>query len=188
MLYALHVLSQTIKSKMAAKMAENNEVCGSKEGVGLKQNRPHKVEKASKRRRKDPSAPKRPKSAYNFFFKEVRAIMAADDKLTGLSAMVGKVSAEWKQLTPEELVKYSILAKEDMTRYNQEMDSYHERPGIKLESETYYRKVRDISDPGINLMSTPTLSLSILPFQSSLVLRKGLCQVTTCIQERSTHD
>jgi len=116
-------------------------------------------------RKKPKDKPKRPLSAYNFFFKEERekilkVVLAEDpkevendpdsedyinDEMMGrLKKEGGKVSFEemgkligqrWKNIDPDRLSKYSELAAEDTERYKKEMQSYNGRQEAKMRSE-----------------------------------------------------
>jgi len=126
-----------------------------------------KLPSSSKRptRKKPKDKPKRPLSAYNFFFKEEREkilkiVLAEDpktvendpesedfinDEMMGrLKKDGGKVSFEemgkligqrWKNIDPDRLSKYSELAAEDTERYKKEMQSYNGRQEAKMRSE-----------------------------------------------------
>lgn len=121
------------------------------------------VKRPTKKKPKD--KPKRPLSAYNFFFKEerekiLRVVLAEDpekvendpesedylsDELLGrLRKPGGKVSFEemgkligqrWKKIDPDRLSKYSELASEDTERYKKEMQTYNGRQEAKMRSE-----------------------------------------------------
>jgi hypothetical protein len=116
-------------------------------------------------RKKPKDKPKRPLSAYNFFFKEEREkilkiLLAEDPKdvendpgsedyigeemMKRLKKEGGKVSFEemgkligqrWKNIDPDRLSKYSELAAEDTERYKKEMQSYNGRQEAKMRSE-----------------------------------------------------
>lgn len=109
--------------------------------------------------------PKRPLSAYNFFFKEEREkilkIVLAEDpdkvdndpesedhinqELLGrLKKDGGKVSFEemgkligtrWKNIDPDRLARFSELATDDTDRYKKEMVDYNGRQEAKMRSE-----------------------------------------------------
>jgi HMG (high mobility group) box len=121
------------------------------------------VKRPTKKKPKD--KPKRPLSAYNFFFKEerekiLRVVLAeditkvendpdsedylSDDMLVRLRKPGGKVSFEemgkligqrWKKIEPDRLAKYSELASEDTERYKKEMQTYNGRQEAKMRSE-----------------------------------------------------
>uniref|UniRef100_A0A7S1H549 HMG box domain-containing protein n=1 Tax=Thalassionema nitzschioides TaxID=33649 RepID=A0A7S1H549_9STRA len=126
-----------------------------------------KLPASSKRptRKKPKDKPKRPLSAYNFFFKEEREkilkiVLAEDPKtvenepdsedfineemMERLKKEGGKVSFEemgkligqrWKNIDSDRLSKYSELAAEDTERYKKEMQSYNGRQEAKMRSE-----------------------------------------------------
>jgi len=110
--------------------------------------------KKEKRRKKDKNKPKRPLSAYNFFFKEEhskliekRAKGESDEpeptdpkeeadgedpakrkkKLTGYAHLAKTISAKWKSVDKETMEHYQKLADTDKGRYNTEMDVYRRR-------------------------------------------------------------
>lgn len=124
---------------------------------------PAMVKRPTKKKPKD--KPKRPLSAYNFFFKEERekilkVVLAEDpekvdnspdaddfldeEALRKLRKEGGKVSFEemgkiigqrWKNIDPDRLTKYSELAAEDTERYKKEMQTYNGRQEAKMRSE-----------------------------------------------------
>lgn len=138
-------------------MKEEGQDIKSKDKLPLPSKRP------SKKKPKD--KPKRPLSAYNFFFKEERekilkVVLAEDpekvendpesedyldeDALKRLKKEGGKVSFEemgkiigqrWKNIDPERLTRFSELAAEDTERYKKEMSDYNGRQELKMRSE-----------------------------------------------------
>jgi hypothetical protein len=121
------------------------------------------IKRPTKKKPKD--KPKRPLSAYNFFFKEerekiIKVVLAedpakvqtdpeADDFLDEaaigrLKKEGGKVSFEemgkiigrrWKNIDPDRLSAFSELASEDTERYKTEMQAYNGRQEAKMRSE-----------------------------------------------------
>ena len=111
-----------------------------------------KAKKKGTAKRKDKNKPKRPLSAYNYFFKEERKRMLAilrgekgavndpksknyvpEDVLEGLTDAKGHVvfpemakvvASHWKNVGDEEGARLRALAKEDLDRYNKEMQQY----------------------------------------------------------------
>ena len=103
-------------------------------------------------KRKDKNKPKRPLSAYNYFFKEERQRMLAilegkegavndpksknyvpeetvktlmDDKgFVVFQVMAKVIGSHWKNVDEEERSRLRALAKEDLDRYNKEMQKY----------------------------------------------------------------
>jgi len=132
-------------------------------GKGLDKMPVMTVKRPTKKKPKD--KPKRPLSAYNFFFKEEREkilkVVQAEDPekvdndpesgdyideetLKRLRKEGGKVSFEemgkligqrWKQIDPDRLAKYSEMASEDTERYKKEMQTYNGRQEAKMRSE-----------------------------------------------------
>ena len=120
---------------------------------------------AKETKKKPKDKPKRPLSAYNFFFKEERekilkVVLAEEpekvendpesedylgpEQVSKLRKEGGKVSfeemgkligARWKNIDPDRLSKFSELATEDTDRYKKEMASYNGRQEAKMRSE-----------------------------------------------------
>jgi len=121
------------------------------------------IKRPTKKKPKD--KPKRPLSAYNFFFKEerekiIKVVLAEDpsavkqdpdddgfldsETIGRLKKEGGKVSFEemgkiigqrWKNIDPDRLSKYAELAAEDTERYKTEMQAYNGRQEAKMRSE-----------------------------------------------------
>lgn len=121
------------------------------------------IKRPTKKKPKD--KPKRPLSAYNFFFKEerekiIKVVLAEDpaavkqdpdddgfldaETIGRLKKEGGKVSFEemgkiigqrWKNIDPDRLSKYSELAAEDTERYKTEMQAYNGRQEAKMRQE-----------------------------------------------------
>lgn len=121
------------------------------------------MKRPTKKKPKD--KPKRPLSAYNFFFKEerekiIKVVLAEDpsavkqdpeddgfldeETIGRLKKEGGKVSFEemgkiigqrWKNIDPDRLSKYSELASEDTERYKTEMQEYNGRQEAKMRAE-----------------------------------------------------
>ena len=115
-----------------------------------------KAKKKGTAKRKDKNKPKRPLSAYNYFFKEDRKRMLAilrgekgavndpksknyvpEDVLEGLTDAKGHVvfpemakvvASHWKNVGDEEGARLRALAKEDLDRYNKQMRQYYPVP------------------------------------------------------------
>jgi hypothetical protein len=99
------------------------------------------------RKAPDPNAtpkPKRPMSAYNFFFREERAkILVSEGRAHGTtgneSSQLGSsskmtfenmgrmIAARWKAIDPVSLTRYTSMAEEDGVRYRGEMKRYYEK-------------------------------------------------------------
>jgi len=121
------------------------------------------IKRPTKKKPKD--KPKRPLSAYNFFFKEerekiIKVVLAEDpaavkqdpdddgfldaESIGRLRKEGGKVSFEemgkiigqrWKNIDPDRLSKYAELAAEDTERYKTEMQAYNGRQEAKMRQE-----------------------------------------------------
>jgi len=79
---------------------------------------------AKKKVKKDPNAPKKATTAYQYFQSEIRPKFK--EKYEGISfgEMSQKISAEWKRLSDEEKKPYAEKHLEDKKRYEKEMKNY----------------------------------------------------------------
>jgi hypothetical protein len=130
-----------------------------------KKERAKRAKVPAKFRTKRPTGtPKRPLSAYNYFFREQRNLMleertrqketgtlpeeppvdpSGDKKKSSLFAMMGKTIAKrWRELTPDQHEQYKELANEDLKRYRKEMDEFHlaQAKESRLSIERIYAK------------------------------------------------
>lgn len=83
-------------------------------------------EKTKLKAKKDKNRPKKPKTSYFFFMMEVRDSVAKGDpslKIGDIGKVIGKM---WKDLTPEQKVKYEDLARDDKVRYSGEIEKYNQ--------------------------------------------------------------
>jgi len=131
--------------------------------VGRKKKIPGAIKRPTKKKPKD--KPKRPLSAYNYFFKEergkiLRVVQAEDpakaendpesedylneDLIGRLRKEGGKVSFEemgkligqrWKNIDPDRLGGYSEKAALDTERYKKEMETYNIRQEARMKAE-----------------------------------------------------
>ena len=93
--------------------------------------KPNRVRK-KKRKNKPKDFPKRPLSAYNIFFKEMReeiVSMKKENKEGGadLPSMVKEVANRWKTLPAKERERVETLAKKELVRYKEEVTEYEEK-------------------------------------------------------------
>ena len=85
-----------------------------------------KNSKAAKKK-KDPNAPKRALSAYNYFVTEnqqsIKSKMTGDD--IKQADVMKEVARQWKELPDSKKKKYNKLAEKDKKRYTTEMEAYN---------------------------------------------------------------
>jgi len=89
---------------------------------------PPPATEADKKKKKDPSAPKRPRSAYLYYCEAERAAVLKkhpDYKITDVSKELGPA---WQKLSAKAKAKYEKLAAQDKQRYDAEMASYTPPP------------------------------------------------------------
>ena len=85
-------------------------------------------------KRKDPNAPKRPKSAYNIFCEETRASVKEENPEMTQPEIMSELGRMWKELGPDddETERLNELAADDKERYKKEMESYVRPPEDEL--------------------------------------------------------
>jgi len=80
----------------------------------------------SKKKKKDPNAPKRALTAYNFFFTENReSIKSKMPAETNNKEVMSEVGGQWKALPESTKKKYNKMADKDKVRYADEMAKYN---------------------------------------------------------------
>ena len=112
----------------------------------MSQSKPLPVPRPPKRsKRPARNKPKRPLSAYNLFFKDMRAELLQKLPSTlegpvakprgkrpiphgkiGFAALAKAIAAKWKEVEPETLKGYQERADADMIRYKKELEEYME--------------------------------------------------------------
>jgi HMG (high mobility group) box len=88
----------------------------------------------SRRRKKDPNAPKGAISAYFFFCRKYRPIEKSKNPEITFTELGKNLGAMWKQLTPEEREPFVQQAAADKERYDREKEEYdrtHPKPPPK---------------------------------------------------------
>lgn len=77
-----------------------------------------------KKRKKDPNAPKRSKSAFMFFAKERRPELVKSNPKWSFGEFGRKMGEEWRSMSDKKKAKYNNQAAADKVRYAKEMDGY----------------------------------------------------------------
>ena len=80
------------------------------------------------RKKKDPNAPKRARSAYLFFVSAVRDAVKQEFPELSFGETQKKLAEKYKQLSKDEKAKYDDMAAKDRERYEREMDNYTPPP------------------------------------------------------------
>jgi len=106
--------------------------------------------------KKDPDAPKRGRTAYNFYSKLMREeimddIREENENITpgDLNKMVMKmIGSKWGDIDDEDKKKYTKMAKEDKVRYEKEKAKYEERSSSQseVEDESKSEEEDDVDD------------------------------------------
>ena len=81
-------------------------------------------EKRKKRKKKDPNAPKRSKSAYMFFAKERRPELVKEQPTLTFGEYGKAMGVAWGTIEPSIKAKFEQQAAKDKVRYAKEMESY----------------------------------------------------------------
>lgn len=77
------------------------------------------------RRIRDPNQPKRALTAYLYFCKAERRLLAQTASTLSPGDVTREVAKRWKQISPEQRQFYEELAAEDKQRYQSEMEKFH---------------------------------------------------------------
>jgi len=96
-------------------------------GEGKSKKATKKIDKEKKertRRKKDPNAPKRARSAYIIYCTKHRAAMKEENPDAKPSEIMAKLGEQWKTLSDDEKVPYQGEASTDKERYATEMKTY----------------------------------------------------------------
>ncbi|KAF9981287.1 hypothetical protein BGZ65_004115, partial [Modicella reniformis] len=97
---------------------------------------------ATKKRRKDPLAPKRPSNAF-FIFSQQHRQQAREEKKEGNQSELTKfLGQQWKSMTLTEKKRYSLLAEQDKQRYSDEMIQYEHEHGLGVNGHPDTSKTR----------------------------------------------
>lgn len=101
--------------------------------------------------------PKRPLSAYNFFFKEERRKVLHLD----FQNMGKVISARWKELPQEDRVHFEELAKVDYVRYKKEVGIFENKQALLLRGENCTFPGHNHGNTGAQLKAPPTSAMSV---------------------------
>jgi hypothetical protein len=91
-----------------------------------------KTKAGRKKRARDPAAPKRARTAFNFFLDDFRAEYKKKHPETrGVVEVTKSGSQRWKTMTDKEKLKYEDMAAEAQVRYKKAKQEYEENEGPK---------------------------------------------------------
>jgi high mobility group protein B2 len=88
---------------------------------------PAKKSKKTVRKKKDPNAPKRPKTAYQLFCSDNRATVRLEHGALSLGGVSAKLAELWKQVTAETKQEYEGRAAPGKAKYKEEKKEYDTR-------------------------------------------------------------
>jgi len=97
---------------------------------------PKKRKRKWKNKKKDPTSPKHPRTAYTFFSKEMNKksqeeVFGQDSSAT-IQDVTKYIAQHWKRLPEEEREMYNDLAKQDKIRYQKEMEEHLKKQQTSL--------------------------------------------------------
>ena len=111
-----------------------------------------KFTKLSKEKKpKDKNAPKRGKSAYNFFCSSKREDLKEENPKIKPNDIMGELGKLWKKISDEEKADYQKMADEDKLRYQTEKEKYEQ--GHTSSSESSLKKKVKKSKSGYQIFS-----------------------------------
>lgn len=117
----------------------------------MKNYTPPSDEEVDEKRKKDPNAPKRGLTAYNFFCREMREKVKEENPDASFGDLSRIVGGKYKSLSEEELKKWNAKAKLDQVRYKEEMKDYV--PAKNTSSGKKSKPIKDKNAPKKNLTS-----------------------------------
>jgi len=80
--------------------------------------------KMKTKKKKDPNRPKRAMSSFMFFANDKRADLREKFPELKITDIGRKLGGLWREVTPEEKLKYEARHSKDLERYKKEMESY----------------------------------------------------------------
>ena len=80
--------------------------------------------KAAKKKKKDPNAPKGPKTSYIMFFTEYREKLKVDQPGISVTEMAKEGGKAWKEMSPSQRSKFEKKAADDKIRFEREKMAY----------------------------------------------------------------
>jgi hypothetical protein len=135
MLLTLHLKDKQQGSKM--------EPCEQNDEILVAKAKPSVAKRKRRRKQRPKDFPKRPLSAYNFFFKQTRERILAEhkeekgeeDATVDFQTLAKAIASRWKILPSEERDHVGKLAEQDMRRYRKEVKEYEEEMVKKSNKE-----------------------------------------------------
>eukprot|EP00466_Bigelowiella_natans_P004903 jgi/Bigna1/43386/e_gw1.77.31.1 len=79
----------------------------------------------TRKRRKDPNAPRRASNAYMIFCKERRAHLKRERPDLPFGKLGAKLGEMWRDMSAEDRKPFEVKAASDRERFKQEMESYN---------------------------------------------------------------
>lgn len=110
-------------SSIAPRLVANFQTTMPKDSVSRRKSA--KDETGSRKKKKDPNAPKRSLSAYMFFANDQRETVRAENPNATFGGIGKLLGEKWKQMTASEKEPYEAKANADKKRYEDEKAAYN---------------------------------------------------------------
>mmetsp|Transcript_32819 Transcript_32819/g.47512 ORF Transcript_32819/g.47512 Transcript_32819/m.47512 type:complete len:204 (-) Transcript_32819:310-921(-) len=107
--------------------------------------------RASKKKKKDPNAPKRPQSAFFLFSNAMRSVVKEESPNATFGEVAKLLSEKFKALTASEKSKWEKKAQKDKDRYHREMEHYVPPSDDEEEIGRKKKKKKDPNAPKRNM-------------------------------------
>lgn len=100
-----------------------------------------KGQKAARKKKTETSLPKRPLTAYNMFFADLRRrLLSRGEPKLGFTELVRHVASQWKQLVPEQKEVFEQKATADRERYERELEQWEFMRSAVVERQQQQRQ------------------------------------------------
>jgi hypothetical protein len=103
--------------------------------------------KGTKKPKRDPNAPKRPRSSYILFSSDNRSDVKSDNPDMSATEITKEVARLWRDADEDVKSEYKEKALEDKKRYEEEMENYLPSEGFEKEIKTKKSKEKDPNAP-----------------------------------------
>ena len=105
---------------------------------------------AKKKLKKDPNAPKGPKTSYIIFFTEYREKLKVEKPELSVTEMAKAGGVKWRGLSTSERSKYEKKAADDKVRYEREKQAYQSGSGNKTIPELFKKTGMPLTKNSVN--------------------------------------
>eukprot|EP00471_Norrisiella_sphaerica_P007342 CAMPEP_0184482258 /NCGR_PEP_ID=MMETSP0113_2-20130426/3819_1 /TAXON_ID=91329 /ORGANISM="Norrisiella sphaerica, Strain BC52" /LENGTH=329 /DNA_ID=CAMNT_0026861879 /DNA_START=480 /DNA_END=1469 /DNA_ORIENTATION=+ len=136
----------------------------------------------TRKRRKDPNAPRRASNAYMIFCKERRAQLKKDRPDLPFGKLGAKLGEMWREMSPEDRKPYEAKAAMDRERFKKEMETYNaelaeRRKRTKMESHidsSANSQPRAVHPGGLPQMGNGTMPYGHMPGMGGMMIPRDI--------------